>query len=138
MMLNTTSFSPLEIAKARNPNLVFDWHKVTIFVQAFDAPLLEDVPCTYTGYKILGLEGSRNVQYGIFEHDSEIVNKDGHRKAEKLVIADKARVREPVSKRPTLGEYHTMLSAKAAQCIPRIKFHRSATKGPVTSADGRV
>ena len=71
---------------------------LTIYLHAFDAPLLQGVSCNHNGNKIAKFDGKPEIQYGILANEVE-VNKGMGQRAEKFVIADRERVNKPTRQR---------------------------------------
>ena len=103
------TFSPIEIAKA------------------FDAPLLKDAPSTQSRYRVALIESDRKIQYGVLNDDFDIVESHGHERAEKLVIADKARVHKPPAKWSGPRQYLKMLKEDVNERYGMTKRRSSIT-----------
>lgn len=100
------SLSPLETAKVGGIH-AFPYQQsriLTTKLQAFDAPLLVDIPPRRNGREIGKIEGKRKVQYGRVVHDADAEGATRQR-AEKLVIGDESTVYTPNGHRLGAREY---------------------------------
>lgn len=105
------SLSPLETAKVCNMQRCFDVLHLTNAFQAFDAPLLAQVPSNSSGREIADLEGSRKVRYGALDDETEAEVPSSERQ-ERLVVEDPHNVRKPSGERIGFKEIGEMLTSK--------------------------
>lgn len=114
--LKSRSLSPLETAKVSEIH-VFLFQELGILTtesQAFDAPLLVDIPSGRNGREIGKIEGTRKVQYGAYGayvYDADVEGTI-RRRSEKLIIADEATVHTPSGQRLGAREYLQQLRVK--------------------------
>ncbi|KAK5174063.1 uncharacterized protein LTR77_001143 [Saxophila tyrrhenica] len=107
---HSTSFSPVEIAKA------------------FDAPILKSAPSNVNARRMANFEGDRNVQYGLTTDELTSGEHAGLLGTEKLAVADVARVRTVTGRRRSVAEYYDLLKAFLMERRRLMRERREARK----------
>lgn len=87
----SVTLSPLEIAKA------------------FDSPLLLDADSNYNGRDIARFEGTRTIQYGALNASPATGSLESSSGEDKLVMAERGKVRQPTGRMLTFHDYWVML-----------------------------
>lgn len=92
-------------------------------MQAFDAPLLQDVPSNLRGRRVARLVGAREVQYGILCEPKVNGQPSSLNPAEKLAVGDKSNICELSAR-----HWYEMAKETTVERAARVQCRRQAKK----------